>query len=349
MLKPIEWGSDHVKIIDQRRLPSCVVWLNCFTSDDIAEAILTMKIRGAPAIGVAAAFGLALAALRYNGENTNELLLIIKNAALSLKKTRPTAYNLFWAVDRMIKSAENNSRTVEQCRKALEEEALLIMAEDQNMCKAIGEAGAELLKERDYTRLLTHCNAGALATAGWGTALGVIRSAHFNGMKIHVFVDETRPALQGARLTSWELSQEGIPYTLITDNMAGFLMQKGKVDAVIVGADRITSNGDFANKIGTYSLAILAKAHGIPFYAAAPYSTVDLSLSKGEQIPVEERSPDEVTHIKDVMIAPHGISVWNPAFDITPHQYVTAFITERGVILPPFQENFSSVYQEKVG
>ena len=347
MIRPIEWDNERVKVLDQTSLPQDIVWFECSFPSEIAEAIENMQIRGAPLIGVAAAFGVALAAIQYKSKGYDEFIKAIKNVVNRLQKTRPTAVNLAWALNRMLNLANKNNN-VKECCDLLVKEAQEIMREDEAMCRKIGEAGKVLLKGDGVIKVITHCNAGALATAGWGTALGVIRSAHECGTLLHVYMDETRPALQGARLTAWELSQDKIPCTLITDNMAGFLMQKEKIHAVIVGADRITANGDFANKIGTYMLAVMAKTHQIPFYVAAPYSSVDLTLFGGDKIPIEERSSKEVTHIQNCLVAPIGINVWNPAFDVTPYEYVTAFITERGIISPPFKENIAAFFNDQL-
>lgn len=351
MIVPIKWENGKIYIIDQRRLPLEVIWHECDSYMEVGDGIKDMCIRGAPAIGIAGAFGILLAAKSYHGKDFAMFLKVVNNAASFLLDTRPTAINLKWAIVRMLNvlkllPQDVISQGISKCQEILEIEAVKIMMEDQDLCKKIGEAGKDLLINHNHTQILTHCNAGGLATGGWGTALGVIRSAHESGLKLHVYVDETRPALQGSRLTSWELQQDGIPCTLITDSMAGFLMQQGKIHTVIVGADRITANGDFANKIGTYTVAVLAKTHGIPFYVAAPYSSFDFSLASGSQIPIEERNHTEVTSIKNCQIAPEGIPVWNPSFDITPHKYVSAFITDMGVITPPFKDNFYNTFQK---
>lgn len=312
-MRPIEWHEDRVRLLDQTLLPAQVVWLDIRTAAEAAEAIVSMRIRGAPAIGITAAFGMALAARA--GEDREA-------ARTLLASTRPTAVNLFWALERMKKAGDTLA------------EAQAIAAEDERMCQQIGDHGASLFQPD--TRVLTHCNAGALATGDYGTALGVIRSAHKDGKVRHVWVDETRPFLQGARLTAWELMADGIPIKLICDNMAGHFMQRGEVDAVVVGADRVTAHGDVANKIGTYTLAVLCKEHGIPFYVAAPSSTVDMGLTSGQDIPIEERDGKEVREVFGVHVAPAGVEVRNPAFDVTPHHLVTALITERGVLRPPY-------------
>ena len=328
-------------ILDQRRLPGEEAYLTCREPGEVAAAIREMAIRGAPAIGVAAAMGVALAAWRSSVEGT-ELRREVERACDELGATRPTAVNLFWAIDRMKRRFEGESaRGGPSLRHALVAEALAVQSEDVAACRRMGDIGAALLPER--ARLLTHCNAGALATAGYGTALGVIRSAAREGKVENVFADETRPYLQGARLTAWELTRDGIPTTLIADTMAGHLMSRGEVDAVIVGADRIAANGDVANKIGTYSLAVLARENGVPFYVVAPVSTFDLSIPSGEQIPIEERPIEEVTHHGGRRLAPEGVRVRNPAFDVTPARFVTAIVCERGVARPPYAESLPAL------
>ncbi|MDI6827796.1 MAG: S-methyl-5-thioribose-1-phosphate isomerase [Armatimonadota bacterium] len=336
-LRPVDWKDGKVVLIDQTRIPDELVYLEYADYRQVAEAIRAMQVRGAPAIGVTAALGIALAAQSISEDG---FLEHIGNVADEFRATRPTAVNLFWAIERMLRTArENACLPASQLRRKLLEEALTILEEDIEVNKRIGINGAQLIRDGDT--VLTHCNAGALATAGYGTALGVIRAAVESGKKINVIADETRPRLQGMRLTAWELQLLGIPVTVITDNTAGYVMRKGLVNCVIVGADRIAANGDVANKVGTYSVAILARTHGIPFYVAAPMSTIDLSLPNGEMIPIEERSPEEVTHISGIRIAPEGISVMNPAFDITPAEYVTAIITEFGIIKPPYEESLA--------
>lgn len=328
--RTIEWRDDTVIMIDQTRLPGEEVYNEYTDFQGVAEAIRGMIIRGAPAIGVAAAMGVALGAREIIADTFESFFRQLENVCDVLAKTRPTAVNLFWAIDRMKRVAETNrNMDLNSIRAILKAEAIAIEADDLRICKDIGANGAPLIREG--ATVLTHCNAGGLATAGYGTALGVIRAAHEAGKKIRVIADETRPWLQGARLTTWELMKDGIPVTLISDNMAGWLMQKGEIDCCVVGADRIAANGDTANKIGTYSVAVLAKEHKIPFYVAAPISTLDLSLASGEEIPIEERVITEVTHIKGIPIAPEGVKVRNPAFDVTPARYVTAIITEKGV------------------
>jgi methylthioribose-1-phosphate isomerase len=337
----VAWEDGVVVMIDQRRLPAEEVLLRCRTHHEVATAIRDMAIRGAPAIGVAAAFGLALGA-RTSPSAGAALRAEWTDMCAILAATRPTAVNLFWAIERMRRRFDASfAQGGELLRAALLDEALEIQGEDLEACRRIGDLGAELLPAE--ARVLTHCNAGALATAGYGTALGVIRSAFRLGKVKAVFADETRPWLQGARLTAWELLQDGIPTTLIADNMAGHLMARGEVNAVVVGADRIAANGDVANKIGTYTVAVLAREHGVPFCVAAPVSTFDLATSTGADIPIEERPPDEVTHVAGRRVAPEGVAVRNPAFDVTPHRYVTAIVCERGVARPPFAESLRAL------
>jgi methylthioribose-1-phosphate isomerase len=340
--KTIEWRGDRVRILDQRRLPQEVRYLDCRDASSVAQAIRTMAIRGAPAIGVAAAMGIALAAKKTRSSDPGVFTDATKKVCQEMRETRPTAMNLFWAVDRMekiLQRIENDG--VEGTKRRLAQEALRILEADIEVNRKIGMVGRNLIKEGDG--VLTHCNAGALATGGYGTALGVIYAARDQGKKFQVFVDETRPMLQGCRLTAWELVQEKIPATLITDNMAGVLMRKGLVDLVVVGADRIARNGDTANKIGTYGLAVLSKSHDIPFYVAAPTSTLDLSLVSGEEIPIEERSIAEVTHFCGYPIAPKGMKAFNPAFDVTPHILINGIITEKGIIRKPFHKSFKKM------
>ncbi|MCS7287785.1 MAG: S-methyl-5-thioribose-1-phosphate isomerase [Roseiflexus sp.] len=337
--RTVWWEAGQVCLIDQRLLPDEAIVVRCTTVEEVAHAIRTMQIRGAPAIGCAAAYGMALAAHRAAREATDgdqqRMYDHLTAAKMILDSQRPTAVNLSWATKRVLEAARRLiNPSPEAIAHTVLEEAHAILAEDLAMCHAIGRHGVTLIPPRGH--VLTHCNAGGLATAGYGTALAPIRKAHEQGRPIHVYVDETRPFLQGARLTAWELQQERIPLTLITDNMAGYFMKRGEIDCVIVGADRIVANGDVANKIGTYSLAVLAHAHGIPFYVAAPSSTIDISLPNGDAIPIEERSPDEVTTCFGRRIAPEGVTAAHPAFDVTPSRLVTALITERGVIYPPF-------------
>ncbi|NTW02476.1 MAG: S-methyl-5-thioribose-1-phosphate isomerase [Oscillochloris sp.] len=338
-LRTVWWEQGAVCLIDQRLLPHEQIVVRCVSPEMVASAIKTMQVRGAPAIGCTAAYGIALVALQSSADSVAALLADLEAGKAMLDSQRPTAVNLAWATDRMLVKArtlsENPEVTTPQVlAEALLDEAHEVLREDLAMCHAIGDHGAPLIPEAG--RVLTHCNAGGLATAGYGTALAPMRSAFAQGRTIHVWVDETRPFLQGARLTAWELHQSGIPLTLITDNMAGYMMKSGKVDCVIVGADRIVANGDTANKIGTYSLAVLARAHGIPFYVAAPTSTIDLNMEHGDLIPIEERSAEEVTHLAGQLIAPVGVNAAHPAFDVTPSELITAIITERGVVTPPF-------------
>ncbi len=331
VIRPIRFIAGQCQMLDQRLLPAEEVWITYKTYQEVAEAIKTMVVRGAPAIGVAAAIGVWFGVRDLETESTHEFFQQMKEICEVLAATRPTAVNLFWALERMKHFAESNlDRSVPELKIGLEFEALAITQEDEQANRKLGQHGEHFLA--DGARVLTHCNAGALATAGYGTALGVIRAAVDNGKKISVIADETRPFLQGARLTAWELQRDNIPVTLICDNMAGWLMSKGEIDCVIVGADRIAANGDVANKIGTYTVAVLAKEHNIPFYVAAPISTIDLKLSDGSQIPIEERDGREITHLKELQLAPEGINVYNPAFDVTPHRLVTAIITENGVV-----------------
>ncbi len=333
MFETIQWTNDTVVMIDQTRLPREEVYVTCRDYREVADAIRSMVIRGAPAIGVAAAMGVALGVLRAPDPEA-EFPLICE----TLAATRPTAVNLFWAIERMKRVYDSvRGCPIEEIRRRLVEEARQIRLEDIAINEAIGRHGAALVP--DGKTVLTHCNAGALATAGYGTALGVIRTAVAAGKHIDVFAGETRPFLQGARLTVWELQQDDIPATLITDNMAGHFLKSGRIGCVVVGADRIAANGDVANKVGTYSVAVLAKENGVPFYVAAPISTLDLKLASGDEIPIEQRSPAEVTHVFGVPVAPEGVRVENPAFDVTPARYVTAIITERGVARPPYSES----------
>lgn len=339
MVETIQWTDAGVVMIDQRLLPREEVYVTCKDYREVAEAIRSMVIRGAPAIGVAAAMGIALGAMQLDpGKMDQEFDEICR----TLAATRPTAVNLFWAIDRMRRVRDSvREMPIGEIRARLIAEAQLIKQEDIAINRAMGRHGAALVP--DGKTVLTHCNAGALATAGYGTALGVIRAAVESGKRIDVFADETRPFLQGARLTAWELQQDGIATTVITDNMAGHFLRSGRIGCVIVGADRIAGNGDVANKIGTYGVAVLAKENGVPFYVAAPISTLDLSLASGDQIPIEQRNPAEVTEIAGKQITPDGIAVENPAFDVTPNQYVTAIITERGVIRPPYRESLRAL------
>jgi methylthioribose-1-phosphate isomerase len=355
--KTIEWTGDGVRMIDQTLLPAQEVYNTYSDYQGVAEAIRSMVIRGAPAIGVAAAMGVALGIKNSEATSIEALRAEFEVVARTIGQTRPTAVNLFWAIERMRRvfdaavGASSGTGTpacadadaaILKVKATLVEEAQRVLAEDIAVNEAMGRAGAALMPESGT--VLTHCNAGALATGGYGTALGVIRAAVEAGKQIHVFADETRPFLQGARLTAWELSRDGIPVTIITDSMAGHFMKAGKIAAAIVGADRIAANGDVANKIGTYSVAVLARENGIPFYVAAPLSTIDLKLASGDEIPIEERSAREVTHLAGVRIAPEDVEARHPAFDVTPHRYVTAIVTERGVAREPYTESLAALF-----
>jgi len=344
VLQTVAWRNGRVVLIDQTALPERLAYVELTDWRDVAQAIRTMVVRGAPAIGCAAALGLALAARGIIAENRESLLKRMTQIADIFRAARPTAVNLFWAVDRMLAVIERTPGNVVDVKDALITEAVRMLGEDIEANRALGQHGAELLGP-DVT-VLTHCNAGALATVGFGTALGVIRAAAEEGKRVRVYADETRPRLQGMKLTAWELHQDGIPVTIIADNMAAVLMREGKVDCVIVGADRIAANGDAANKIGTYSLAVNAHHHGVPFYVAAPLSTVDFRLPDGSGIPIEERETVEMTHIEGIRIAPEDVPVWNPAFDVTPADLITAIITERGVARPPYAESFRALAAE---
>jgi methylthioribose-1-phosphate isomerase len=343
MIKTVEWTNEGVRILDQRLLPTEEKYLMLRSYEEIADAIKKMVVRGAPAIGVSAAMGLALGANQSVGTSVADLEYDFKFMCKVMEATRPTAVNLFWAVERMrgaLLKAKADTKNVEEIKKHLVSEALAIFNEDIESNRALGRFGGELIA--DGATVLTHCNAGALATAGdYGTALGVIRGAVDAGKRVAVIADETRPFLQGSRLTAWELAQDNIPVTVITDNMAGHVMKQGKVDCVVVGADRIAANGDTANKIGTYMVAVLAKQHNIPFYVAAPISTVDLSTPTGEEIPIEQRNAREVTHIGDKQLTPDGVEVHNFAFDVTPNEFIAAIITDRGVARPPYIESLA--------
>jgi methylthioribose-1-phosphate isomerase len=341
MIETIQWTGDRVVMIDQRKLPLEEKYVTCSSYEDVAEAIRNMTIRGAPAIGVAAAMGVALGVL-----HASEIQLDAQFAAIcdTLARTRPTAVNLFWAIDRMQRLYHSlRGQPIADIRRRMVEEAMRIRGDDIAICRAIGRHGAPLVP--DGRTVLTHCNAGALATAGYGTALGVIRAAVESGKHIDVFADETRPFLQGARLTVWELQQDGIPTTLITDNMAGHFLKSGRIGCVVVGADRIAANGDVANKIGTYSVAVLAKENGVPFFVAAPVSTLDLALDSGDAIPIEHRAASEVTHVFGQLVAPEGTSAAHPAFDVTPARYISAIITENGIARAPYEESLSRLAQ----
>jgi methylthioribose-1-phosphate isomerase len=338
MIQTLEWTESGVRFIDQTKLPTEEVYVTCKTHEQVADVIRNMVVRGAPAIGVAAAMGIALGVNNSKAETTGDLKRDFDAVCDLIGKTRPTAVNLFWAIRQMQEKFERiRIRPIPQIKRDLIEEAQRMHAEDIAANQAMGRHGATLMPSEGG--VLTHCNAGALATAGYGTALGVIRAAVEQGKKIHVYADETRPFLQGSRLTAWELMKDGIPTTVISDNMAGAMMKQGKIGAIVVGADRIAANGDVANKIGTYTVAILAKEHGIPFYVAAPISTVDLACPDGAGIPIEQRNGKEVTHIAGKQMVPDGVAVENPAFDVTPAKYVAAIITERGVARAPYDES----------
>jgi methylthioribose-1-phosphate isomerase len=342
MIKTVEWTNQGVRFIDQRRLPTEEVYVVCRNYEEVAAAIRDMAVRGAPAIGVSAAMGVALGMQQSTATDMAGFSAHFDRVAKLIAETRPTAVNLFWGIRRMKAKFDSlSTRTIPQIKDALVAEAQLMLVEDIAANEAMGKHGAVLMPSSGG--VLTHCNAGALATCGYGTALGVIRAAVSAGKQIHVFADETRPFLQGSRLTAWELMQDGIPTTVIADNMAGAMMRQGKIQAVIVGADRIAANGDVANKIGTYSVAVLAKEHGLPFYVAAPWSTVDLNTPDGDHIPIEQRSPREVTHHAGTQVAPTGVMVENPAFDVTPSKYIAAIITERGIAKAPLAESLKGL------
>ena len=345
VIRPIRFFNGSCQMLDQRLLPAEEVWLDYSDYQGVAEAIRSMVVRGAPAIGVAAAIGAWFGARDIATESSETFFAEFEKICDVLAATRPTAVNLCWALERMKSFTRANlDRSVMELKIGLEFEALAITQEDEQLCRKLGRQGESLIP--DGARVLTHCNAGALATGGYGTALGVIRAAVEAGKKVAVIADETRPFLQGSRLTAWELQKDNIPVTLICDNMAGYLMSKGEIDCVIVGADRIAANGDVANKIGTYTVAVLAREHNLPFYVAAPISTIDLSLSDGSLIPIEERDAREITHLGDRQLAPEGIAVRNPAFDVTPHRLVTAIITERGVARGDYRQQLAELVQD---
>ncbi|MFZ3062685.1 MAG: S-methyl-5-thioribose-1-phosphate isomerase [Actinomycetota bacterium] len=345
MIKTIEWTDGTVRLIDQTRLPLEEVFVDCADYQCIAEAIKTMKIRGAPAIGVAAAFGLALAAYSSGAGSSSEVLEDVKKARSVLAETRPTAANLFWALDRVVKRADENvGADVDKLRNIVIEEAIRIAEEDRETNERMGAIGQELISDGD--NILTHCNTGALAASEYGTALGVVRAAWDRGTKIRVYACETRPLLQGARLTAWELKKLGIPAVLIVDGAAGYFMSQGKIDKVFVGADCVTSNGDTANKIGTYSLAVLARENNIPFYVVSPVSTIDINLKSGQEIIIEDRPDEEVTRIMDCRIAPEGFEVANPSFDVTPAGLITAIVTEKGIAYPPYTSSLKALMEK---
>jgi methylthioribose-1-phosphate isomerase len=342
---PVEWRGDSVAVLDQRALPHRIEYLECRTVEEVARAIRTLAVRGAPVLGITAAYGIALAAAASTARGTNALFRELNRAGDTLKATRPTAVNIRWAADRMLEVARGECCSVrgtsQRVHEAMVAEALRIEAEDRDACAAMGRAGAELVP--DPANVLTHCNTGSLCTAGIGTAQGVIVAAHRSGKRVHVWVDETRPVWQGARLTAWELQRLGVPMTLVADGAAGSLMAAGKVDLVVVGADRIAANGDVANKLGTYPLAVLARYHGVPFYVAAPVSTIDPGTATGAGIVIEERDPAEVVAPMGLQVAAPGTPAANPAFDVTPAEMVTAIVTERGVVRPPYQESLSGI------
>ena len=342
MIQTLEWTDQGVRFIDQTKLPTEETYVNCTTYQEVADVIRNMVVRGAPAIGVSAAMGIALGVKNSKAENAGDLKRDFDQICDVIGKTRPTAVNLFWAIKRMQQKFEPiRMRPILQIKQSLIEEAQRMHAEDIAINQAMGKHGAALMPATGG--VLTHCNAGALATAGYGTALGVIRAAVEAGKKINVYADETRPFLQGARLTAWELVKDGIPTTVISDNMSGAMMRQGKISAVIVGADRIAANGDVANKIGTYTVAVLAKEHGIPFYVAAPISPVDLETADGSGIPIEQRNAAEVTHFAGKQVTPDGVGIENPAFDVTPAKYVTAIVTERGIARAPYEQSLKAL------
>ncbi len=355
-MNSIEWNGEALILLDQTKLPVSEEYIHCTDWRQVAEAIKMLRVRGAPAIGVAAGYALVLAAREAAAQgDRDEQFTAFFEFANTLKATRPTAINLAWAVERVcalvrtsvtIDGHDDQTVSLADCIDRIEEEAIAINKEDLALNSAMAKTGARIFEGRRGLRILTHCNAGALATAGIGTALGVVRELHANGQLSMVYADETRPLLQGARLTTFELHQDGIPVTLLTDNMAAYAMQQGLIDAIIVGADRITTEGDVANKIGTYGVAVLAKAHGIPFYVAAPYSTFDFTLASGKDIPIEIRDSREVTHFQGCQTAPDGVPVLNPAFDVTPHEYVSAIITEAGVLYPDYTKSIARLHKE---
>ena len=350
MLPTIDLQDDMIVMVDQRKLPAQEVYVRCRTAPEVAKAIRTMVIRGAPAIGVAAAMGIALGMKRSTAKGTNQFAVEFQKLCDLMAATRPTAVNLFWAIDRMKRAFAAGAQAGEspdEIATRLTREAAAIHDEDVANCRTMGGHGAAMVP--DGARVLTHCNAGALATAGYGSALGVIRAAVEQGKKIAVFADETRPFLQGARLTAWELVRDGIETTVITESMAGPLMRAGEIDVVVVGADRIAANGDTANKIGTYTVAVMAKEHNLPFYVAAPLSTIDLSTADGDHIPIEERDQREVSHLGSSQLTPVGAYIRNPAFDVTPYRYITGIITERGILRPPFSESLRQAFTQLTG
>jgi len=348
MLPTIEWQDDTIVMVDQRKLPGQELYVRCRTAQEVAKAIRTMVIRGAPAIGVAAAMGIALGMQRSTAKGTKQFAVEFQKTCDMMAATRPTAVNLFWAIERMKRSFSEGAlagESPEELAARMHREARAIHDEDVANCRTMGQFGATLVA--DGSRVLTHCNAGALATAGYGSALGVIRAAVEQGKKIAVFADETRPFLQGARLTAWELVRDGINTTVITESMAGPLMRAGEIDIVVVGADRIAANGDTANKIGTYTVAVLAREHKIPFYVAAPLSTIDLATPDGDHIPIEERDQREVSHLGTSRLTPIGAKIRNPAFDVTPNRYIAGIITERGIFTAPYSESLQKAFTER--
>ncbi len=345
-LKTIEWVNGKMRIIDQRLLPEKLLYLDCATPEEVRQAIRQLAVRGAPAIGIAGAMGIAVGMRGSRAKNLKGFMRELRRVAAYLGTSRPTAVNLFWALRRMVRLIERNGTDdIPELKRMLEREAMRILKEDNEMCRRIGKSGAALLKSGDT--VLTHCNAGGLATGGCGSALSIMYVAHEQGKRIHVYADETRPLLQGARLTAWELMRAGIDTTLISDNMAGEVMREGKIDIVITGADRIAANGDTANKIGTYGLASLAAIHHIPFYIAAPSSTLDLEISSGDKIPIEQRDPDEVRKIGGRWIAPRNVRVYNPAFDVTPARLIRGIVTEMGIIRPPYKRNIAAAFKKR--
>lgn len=346
-VKTIEWVDGRIRIIDQTQLPEKLAYLDIRDIRVLGEAIQKLRIRGAPAIGIAGAMGVALAAQEFRGSESKDLIRNVKESIEFLRMTRPTAVNLFWALDRMAKVLDSVAdKPVDRIRERLLQEAMTIFEEDRQVCRLMGRNGASLIPEE--ATVLTHCNAGGLATADYGTALGVIYAAVEMGKSVKVYVDETRPLLQGSRLSAWELIQSGIDATVICDSAAGFLMRQGRIDCILVGADRIAGNGDVANKIGTYTLAVLAEKHNVPFYVVAPIATFDFSLGSGDKIPIEERSGEEVIQGFGMKTGPDGVDVYNPAFDLTPHELVTAFVTEKRVLYPPYEESLTVIQQKVV-
>jgi methylthioribose-1-phosphate isomerase len=346
VIETLEWTDSGVRFIDQTKLPNEETYVNCTTHQQVADVIRDMVVRGAPAIGVAAAMGVALGMNNSKADNIPSLQQEFDEIAGLIGKTRPTAVNLFWAIQRMREKFQTiKSKPIPEIKSLLVEESRRMHAEDIAANQSMGRYGATLMPASGG--VLTHCNAGALATCGYGTALGVIRAAIEQGKKIHVYADETRPFLQGSRLTAWELMKDGIPTTVISDNMAGAMMKQGKIAAIVVGADRIAANGDVANKIGTYTVAVLAKEHSIPFYVAAPFSTIDLATPDGSGIPIEQRNPREVTHFAGKLVTPEGVGIENPAFDVTPAKYVTAIITEGGIARAPYAESFRRLMEQR--